>query len=244
MSHSYTSQAMAKQSGLAVGYRYWFAAPFAIPNLPMPRGSLPSGQLISSAEDMAHYLVAHLNGGRYGDAQVLSPAGIDELHRPAVQANIMGVSLRQYAMGWFDDENGQTKILWHTGEVPGFFAYMALLPEQKKAMVLLVNVDQSLMYVVLTEVGAGAARLSPANSLARAGLAPYPGRCAPCCSSRRSRLPASPARCANCAAGATTPRAVRAVRASGGPTSCFHCFPTCWSPRPCWACWARARSVS
>ena len=39
--------------------------------MPVPLGSLPSGQLISCAEDMAHYLIAHLNGGRYGDVQIL-----------------------------------------------------------------------------------------------------------------------------------------------------------------------------
>src|SRR5215207_2177300 len=38
MTHSYTSQAEAKQNGMAVGHRYWFAIPFAEPNLPMPRG--------------------------------------------------------------------------------------------------------------------------------------------------------------------------------------------------------------
>jgi CubicO group peptidase (beta-lactamase class C family) len=175
MNHSYTSQAVAKQNGLAVGHRYWFAAPFAIPRLPMPHGSLPSGQLISCAEDMARYLIAQLNGGRYGDAPILSPAGIDELHCPAVQASIMGVSLGQYAMGWFDDEDGPTRTLWHTGEVPDFFAYMALLPERKKALVLLLNVDQSLMFMRLSDVGAGAARLLAGEqpSPSRLGFIPW-----------------------------------------------------------------------
>ncbi len=36
-----------------------------------PAGSLPSGQLISSAEDMAHYLIAQLNAGRYGEVHPL-----------------------------------------------------------------------------------------------------------------------------------------------------------------------------
>jgi CubicO group peptidase (beta-lactamase class C family) len=36
------------------------------PNLPIAHGSLPSGQLISSAEDMAHYLIAHLDGAITG----------------------------------------------------------------------------------------------------------------------------------------------------------------------------------
>jgi CubicO group peptidase (beta-lactamase class C family) len=71
MSHSYTAQALAQQNGLAVGHRYWFATPVAVTNLAIPRGSLAAGGLISSAEDMAHYLIAQLNGGRYGEAQIL-----------------------------------------------------------------------------------------------------------------------------------------------------------------------------
>src|SRR5579859_1071767 len=47
MSHSYTSKAVAKQNGMAVGHQSWFGIPIAMPNLPVPRGSLPSGQLIS-----------------------------------------------------------------------------------------------------------------------------------------------------------------------------------------------------
>ena len=159
MSHSYTTQAEAKQNGLAVGHQYWFAFPIAVPNLPVPRGSLPSGQLISSSEDMAHYLIAHLNGGRYGNVQILSGAGIDELHRGTAEASEMGVSLGKYGMGWFDGSIGQTRILWHNGTVPDFASYMALLPEQKKGVVILVNADHFLMDPVLTEVGTGVATL-------------------------------------------------------------------------------------
>ena len=60
MSHTFTSKAEAKQNGLAMGHRYWFGHPFPAANLSMPPASLPSGQLISSAEDMAHYLIAQL----------------------------------------------------------------------------------------------------------------------------------------------------------------------------------------
>ncbi len=98
MSHSYTSQAMARQTGLAVGHQYWFAMPFAAPNMPIPHGSLPSGQLISSSEDMARYMIALLNGGRYGDVQILSGAGVDELHRGVADFSAMGLSLGQYGM--------------------------------------------------------------------------------------------------------------------------------------------------
>jgi CubicO group peptidase (beta-lactamase class C family) len=159
MSHSYTSQVMAKRNGLAVGHQYWFAFPFAAPNLAIPRGSLPSGQLISSAEDMAHYLIAYLNGGCYGDVQILSGAGIDELHTGVAEVSEMGVSLGQYGMGWFITNNGQTTTIWHNGSVPDFFSYMALLPEPKKGVILLINADHYMMVPTLTEVGSGVTTL-------------------------------------------------------------------------------------
>ncbi len=159
MRHTYTSQAMAKQNGLAVGYQYWFAIPFAAPNMPIPHGSLPGGMLISSSEDMARYMVAYMNGGRYGDVQILSVAGIDELHRGVADFIFRGISLGQYGMGWYVDWIGQTKLLWHSGILPHFFSYMALLPEQKKGVVLLFNADHHWMSPVLTEVGTGVAAL-------------------------------------------------------------------------------------
>jgi CubicO group peptidase (beta-lactamase class C family) len=160
MTHTYTSQAEAKQNGMAVGHRYWFAIPFAVPNLPVPRGSLAGGELISSSEDMARYLIAHLNEGRYDGAQILSPAGVDELHRPAVEVKAGGISFGHYGMGWIIEQTGQTKIVWHSGTCPDFFAYMAILPEQKRGVVLLVNANHLMMdKMTFTEVGAGVAKL-------------------------------------------------------------------------------------
>jgi hypothetical protein len=158
MSHSYTSPAMAKQNGLAVGHQHWFMIPFAAPTMPLPHGSLPAGLLIPSSEDMARYLVAHLNGGRCGDVQILSGAGIDELHRAVAEYRKMGISM-QYAMGWFVSEMGQTKLVWHSGTLPDFASYMALLPEQKKGVVLLFNADHHWMNPVVADFGGAVAAL-------------------------------------------------------------------------------------
>jgi len=175
MSHSHTSKAAAKQDGLAVGHQSWFGVPIAVPDLPMVSGSLPSGQLISSAEDMGHYLIAHLNGGRYGEAQILSPESIAELHRPAAEAGMWGNISERYGMGWYFEEKGQTRIVWHSGLVPDFYAYMALLPEQKKGLILLVNADHFTMQLTLTEVGAGVASRLAGNPPApiRLGAIPW-----------------------------------------------------------------------
>jgi len=71
MSRSTTALAAAPSNGLATGYRYWFGMPAPM-KTPFPRGSLPSGYLISSVEDLSHYLIAQMNDGRYGNATVLS----------------------------------------------------------------------------------------------------------------------------------------------------------------------------
>jgi CubicO group peptidase (beta-lactamase class C family) len=159
MCHSYTSKEKAKQNGLAMGHRHWFSLPFPEQDMPIPRGSLPSGQLISSAEDMAHYLIAHLNGGRCGDVQILSGAGIETLHRGAAEYVAMGVSAGRYGMGWFDIDLGQTKTFSHGGNVPDFSAFMALLPGQKKGVILLLNADPYGLPPITEEVGMGVTAL-------------------------------------------------------------------------------------
>ena len=159
MRHSHASKAAAQGDGLAVGHRVWFGVPIPAPDLPVPIGSLPSGQLVSSAEDMARYLIAHLNGGRYGDAQLLSPKGMAEMHRPATRAASMGVEMGAYGMGWFVEETDRGTRLWHHGQVPDFFAYMAVLPEQGRGLVLLVNANQLILNFALLGVSEGAAAL-------------------------------------------------------------------------------------
>jgi CubicO group peptidase (beta-lactamase class C family) len=159
MSHSYTSPAAAKQNGLAVGHISWFGFPIAVPDLPRPLGSLPSGQLISTTEDMAHYLIAQLNGGRYGEVQILSPEGIAEMHSPAADATTMGVDLGHYGMGWFVQQIDQGVSLWHDGTMPDYYSYMALLPDQNRGLVLLFNTNEFMINFALKFVGEGAASL-------------------------------------------------------------------------------------
>ena len=155
MRHSYTSKAMARQNGLAMGHRHWFSFPFPAPDLPVPIGSLPSGQLISCTEDMSHYLIAHINAGRYGDTQILSESGIEVLHHGAKDYLVWGGSVGKYGMGWFDIDLGQEKTYSHGGNVPDFSAFMALVPGQKKALVVIFNTDPYGLPFITDEIGMG-----------------------------------------------------------------------------------------
>ncbi len=158
MHHSYTSKSDAQQNGLAIGHRYWFGFPAPAPHLSVPLGSLPSGQLISSAEDMAHYLIAYLNDGFYGDKQILTKAGIAELLRPAAEIIEMGLKIGYYGMGWINQEFDGIRIVSHSGIVPDFGAFMALVPEQKKGIVLLINANHAMLKMTFDEVGLGVAQ--------------------------------------------------------------------------------------
>jgi CubicO group peptidase (beta-lactamase class C family) len=155
MRRTYTEKKLAQENGLVMGYRHWFSFPFPAPDLPVPRGSLPSGQLISCAEDMTHYLIAHLNGGRYGDAQLLSAPGFDELHRGAAEFAYGSFAAGRYGMGWFETDLDGTKIYSHGGNVPDFSAFMALVPEQDKGLVVLFNADPYALPAITEEVGTG-----------------------------------------------------------------------------------------
>jgi len=159
MRHSFACLADAKKYGLAVGHRHWFGQPVPISDLPLASGFQASGGLISSAEDMAHYLIAHLNGGRYRDVRILSSDGIDELHRGVAEQRVMGKPIAAYGMGWFESQIGRTRVVSHGGNVPDFWSYMAILPEQNQGIVLLANADPWGLPFMMMEVGDGAAAL-------------------------------------------------------------------------------------
>jgi CubicO group peptidase (beta-lactamase class C family) len=140
MRNSYTSEAAAEPQGLATGHNYWFGRPRAA-DLPYNRGLVPAGFLISSAEDMTHYLISQLNGGRYDGTSVLSPEGIDELHRPAVQTPEADTS---YGMGWFVGPVNHIPAIHHQGETLNFHANVVLIPQSRRGVVVLMNAENNL----------------------------------------------------------------------------------------------------
>jgi CubicO group peptidase (beta-lactamase class C family) len=115
-------------------------APRAAPRLNMPAYRVPSGGLVVSAADMTHYLVAQLGDGRYGGQQVLSAAGVQEMHA-------IGAPTRPdsgAAMGWFvRPVDGETTI-WHSGELRGYRTIQMLLPDVNRAFAVFLTLDTSL----------------------------------------------------------------------------------------------------
>jgi CubicO group peptidase (beta-lactamase class C family) len=155
MNDSFASVPEAERHGLATGHRYWFGRPFAGGGLPYNRATVPSGYISSSAEDLSHYLIAQLNGGRYEGAQVLSPEGIAELHRGTAN---MGPNI-SYAMGWEDTRLGDVPVVRHSGDTGNFHATMILAPESRWGVVVLMNGSNGLRLAGMDGIANGVASL-------------------------------------------------------------------------------------
>ena len=122
MRHSYTNQPDARRDGLATGHRSWFGYPRPF-EAPYSRAAMPSSYLISSAEDITHFLSAQLNGGRYQGRSILSPDGIAAMHEPAVREGTRDIF---YGMGWESRSVGGVPVVRHDGTNANFYADMVL----------------------------------------------------------------------------------------------------------------------
>jgi CubicO group peptidase (beta-lactamase class C family) len=171
MNHSFMFLPEAQRHGLATGHQFWFGRPFPGGGLLYNRGIAPAGFISSDAEDMSHYLIAQLNGGRYEEAQVLSAEGIAQLHRGA--ADMGGGNL--YAMGWVDSEIEDVPVVWHNGDTGDFHATMFLVPESRWGVVLLMNGSNDLRIGSMDTTANGVvARLVGAKTPPPPGLSQEP----------------------------------------------------------------------
>jgi len=137
MRNSFTSQDEAIKAGMAMGHVKWFEA--NLPRIiPFNRGNLPNGYLICSSEDLAHYLIAQLNDGRYGNANVLSPEGIAEMHKPVVPTESPETF---YGMAWYIGTINKSPVIYHEGDNGNFQTFLLMLPQEKLGVVVLINVN-------------------------------------------------------------------------------------------------------
>lgn len=159
MQNSFLFPQEARQHGAASGHRYWFGVPLAF-EMPYHRGIVPAGFIFSSAEDMAHYLIAHLNGGQYRNAPVLSPTGIAELHRSLTRTSGGPITAQEfYAMGWFIREKDGLQTVSHAGSTPHFHANLVLVPEGQWGIVLLMNAENGLRPEQISGIARGVTTL-------------------------------------------------------------------------------------
>jgi CubicO group peptidase (beta-lactamase class C family) len=168
MCHSYASERAASDDHLTTGYRWWFGWPRPA-QLPYPAQAIPAAFLISSASDLARYLLACLDAGRSESAALLSERGFTELFTPAVQVS----EVRQYALGWQVEKLGSDTILRHGGETANFLADMLIVPSKQLGVVALLNAGNgALAQLGIARVATGVAALLLGQPVPKAAFPP------------------------------------------------------------------------
>lgn len=116
----------------------------------------PAGNIISCADDMARWLLFNLNGGKHGDAQLVSPGNLTQLHSPQMLLDdpgltqFTGLKLGSYGLGWFIGSwKGEVMVL-HGGNLDGFSALTSFLPDHQVGVVVLVNQEASYVPTIIS----------------------------------------------------------------------------------------------
>lgn len=148
MSHSAATQPLppALMADYSVGYHFRNGVyePVAFEWI----ADAPAAPIRATATDMAHFMIAHLDGGRYGDQRILQEASVEAMHTMQFAHDpwLMG-------MGYgfmISQENGHA-VSWHTGGSAHFTTLLALIPDQDVGLYLSFNTPVIELREVLTD---------------------------------------------------------------------------------------------
>ncbi len=136
----WTVRQMQASKDHALGYSYNFATK-ELKNLPTRdiETMAAAGGINSSAREMAEWVRLMLGGGVRDGKRFVSEKGFEQLVAPHI--TIGGTTA--YGLGWFLRDWQGHKVVEHGGNIDGFNAQVALLPDQKLGFVLLTNVTAS-----------------------------------------------------------------------------------------------------
>jgi CubicO group peptidase (beta-lactamase class C family) len=114
------------------------------------RGMSPAGSINSSVSDMAKWLIAWINSGKYEGKDVLPPAYISEaissqmVASPGLpQKNFPDRFFNNYGYGWDLTSYKGHYLVQHGGNIDGFSALTCFFPTDSIGIVILVNQDGS-----------------------------------------------------------------------------------------------------
>ena len=110
----------------------------------------PVGNINSSVNDMSHWLIMMLNGGRYAGKQILKPSTIKTMETQQMLIgdksrvgkdlrSIPGTGFYGYGLGLAIFDYGGHKILFHPGDIDGMAAALAMVPDEHLGVIVLSN---------------------------------------------------------------------------------------------------------
>jgi Beta-lactamase class C and other penicillin binding proteins len=99
----------------------------------------PAGFVMSTGNDMAHWLQMLLDKGKYKGKEVISERNFRYLTSPQTITGSDSVSLFNYAQGWTIEQGPKGRYIRHTGLAYGYTALVGLVPELNMGFAILTN---------------------------------------------------------------------------------------------------------
>ena len=100
-------------------------------------GGYPSGLVISTALDLAHFAIMQMNHGRFRDRQVLTPESVAEIQKvQVIKCTTPGAG---YGLAMNIDAYKGIRRIWHEGSISTFGSRLVMMPESGTAVALLFN---------------------------------------------------------------------------------------------------------
>jgi len=87
----------------------------------------PAGSMSATAPDMARFMLAHLQEGRYGSRRILGEAAAREMHRRLFTAD---PRVNGWVHGFMEMTLNGERVVWHGGDTIYFHTALALFPER------------------------------------------------------------------------------------------------------------------
>ena len=139
----------------------------AIPHAPLETGLAaqppdendnmnPAGGILSCAEDMAKWMLVHLNEGKLADGtrlfaertereltSLVTPIPISD---PPAELAAQRMNFRGYALGFNVNDYRGRKMVSHTGGLSGYVSRLVMVPELEIGIVVLTNQESNEVY--------------------------------------------------------------------------------------------------
>ncbi len=99
-------------------------------------GPAPAGSLSATGDDMAHFMIAQLNDGAYGDARILRPETAEFMRKPAFTPV---PPLPGMALGFYHEDRNGHDIIGHGGDTFVFHSDLHLILDAKVGLFVSMN---------------------------------------------------------------------------------------------------------
>ncbi|HEV2444092.1 MAG TPA: serine hydrolase domain-containing protein [Steroidobacteraceae bacterium] len=98
--------------------------------------SAPAGALSTTAVDMAHFMIAQLEGGSYKGASIMSPATTQLMHTPVLR---MAPGMNGPALGFMQEDRNGLRIIGHPGILQDFHSDLQLVLDKDVGFFISLN---------------------------------------------------------------------------------------------------------